>query len=344
MRMLAKFVHGSYLYKLNTPESDQDFKGIYMPSLKDMMLGKVKDSVDLSTNKSNEKNNSEDTDYEVYSIQKFVQLLSKGEMVTFDMLFAPEEAVTYYDEFGNMITSELAEEVRHPIYRLRNEFYDLFIHKDMKAYFGYCRRQAAKYGVKGSRLDSLYEVNKCIPSHVSVGGYWIELHLSNVNLWFIKEQLPKNEYLKKEQDHYEVLGKKHQWNTSLIEFNNRIQSEISKYGNRANLARNNEGIDWKAVSHAFRAGLQLESALINGRMQVVLPDEDRELILSIKKGELDWLSEVKPALEELMDRVELVAQQSTLPDKPDIENIECVLFNLISEYHQHNKEFSNVTS
>lgn len=335
MRMLAKFIHGSHLYKLNTPESDQDFKGIYMPNLKDMVLGKVKDSVDFSTNKSNEKNSSEDTDYEVYSIQKFVQLLSKGEMVTFDMLFAPEAAVTYYDELGNKLTTEYAEQIQHPIYRLRNEFYDLFIHKDMKAYFGYCRRQAAKYGVKGSRLDSLYLVRSVYDSYSRKDGDRLEK---------IKSLLPVNEFLKKEEDHYEVLGKKHQWNTSILDFYERITSEIKKYGNRANLARNNEGIDWKAVSHAFRAGFQLESALINGRMQVVLPDKERELILSIKKGELDWLSDVKPALEYLMGRVEFVAEQSTLPDKPDIDKIEEVLFNLVSDYHKHNKEFSNVTS
>lgn len=335
MRMLAKFIHGSHLYQLNTPESDQDFKGIYMPSLKDMVLGKVKDTVDFSTNKSNEKNSSDDTDYEVYSIQKFVQLLSKGEMVTFDMLFAPESAVTYYDEFGNMISSELAEEIRHPVYKIRNEFYDLFIHKDMKAYFGYCRRQAAKYGVKGSRLDSLYLVRSAYDSYSRKDGDRLEK---------IKSLLPVNEFLKKEEDHYEVLGKKHQWTTHLSEFIERVESEISKYGNRANLARNNEGIDWKAVSHAFRAGFQLESALINGRMQVVLPDKERELVLSIKKGELDWLSEVKPSLEALMDRVELVAENSTLPSKPDIDKIEEVLFNLVADYHKHNKEFSNVTT
>ena len=79
-------------------------------------------------------------------------------------------------------------------------------------------------------------------------------------------------------------------------------------------------------------------------MQVVLPDKERKLILSVKKGELDWLSEVKPSLESLMDRVELVAENSTLPSKPDIDKIEEVLFNLVADYHKHNKEFSNVTS
>lgn len=335
MKIIAKFIHGSHLYKLNTPESDEDFKGIYMPSLKDMVLGKVKDSVDFSTNKTNSKNSSEDTDYEVYSIQKFVQLLSKGEMVTFDMLFAPEYCVKYYDHHGNNITSELAKQIGHPIYRLRNEFYQLFVHKDMKAYFGYCRRQAAKYGVKGSRLDSLYLVQDSYVSYSYKEGDRLDK---------IKSLLPENEFLKKEEDYYEVLGKKHQWTTSLIGFVERINQEIKKYGNRAKLARENEGIDWKAVSHAFRAGYQLKSALVNGKMSVVLPDTERRYVLKIKKGELGWLSQVKPSLENLMDEVEEMAQKSTLPDKPDITSIEDTLFDLVSEWHQHNKEFSNVTS
>jgi len=337
-KLLAKFVHGSHLYKLNTPESDLDFKGIYMPDLKSMMLGKVKDSIDYSTNKSNEKNTSEDTDYEVYSIQKFVQLLSKGEMVTFDMLFAPEEAVTYYDDYGNMITSELAQETNHPVYRLRNEFYDLFIHKDMKAYFGYCSRQAAKYGIKGSRLDSLHKVKK----HLKVCDY--NLNDSPSRLMDFMESLPTDEFLKKEDDHYEVLGKKHQWTTYLKEFYERISSEINKYGNRAKLAMDNEGIDWKAVSHAFRAGYQLETALLKGKMDVVLPSSVRYLILRVKGGQMDWTTEVKPMLEYLMYRVELMAKQSVLPNKPDYVKIEDTLFGLISDWHKHNKEFSNVTS
>lgn len=335
MKIIAKFVHGSHLYKLNTPESDEDFKGIYMPSLKDMVLGKVKDSVDFSTNKTNNKNSSEDTDYEVYSIQKFVQLLSKGEMVTFDMLFAPEECVEYYDHHGNSITSELAGQIGHPIYRLRNEFYQLFVHKDMKAYFGYCRRQAAKYGVKGSRLESLYLVKE---SYVSYSYKEVD------RLDKIKSLLPENEFLKKEEDYYEVLGKKHQWTTHLLGFIERIEQEIKKYGNRAKLARDNEGIDWKAVSHALRAGYQLKSALLNGKMSVVLPENERSYVLSVKKGEMDWLSEVKPSLETLMDEVEEMAQNSTLPDKPNLTEIEDTLFILVSEWHKHNKEFSNVTS
>src|SRR5690606_12192065 len=114
-----------------------------------------------------------------------------------------------------------------------------------------------------------------------------------------------NEFLKVEEDHYEVLGKKHQWTTCIDDFYQRISSEIKKYGNRAVLAEQNEGIDWKAVSHAFRAGYQIQSMLACGEMFVVLPEEHREYILKVKRGELDWVTEVKPELEKLMDMVDL---------------------------------------
>lgn len=331
-KLLAKFVHGSHLYQLNTPNSDLDFKGVYMPDLKSMYLCEVEDTVDFSSNTSNEKNTSDDTDYSVYSLQKFMELLSKGEMVTFDMLFAPEEAVTYYDHHGNMITSSLAEQIHHPIYLLRHKYKEMFVHRDMKAYLGYCRRQAAKYGLKGSRLSSLYEVKKCIENAIL---------FEADRLGVLSGLLPTNEFLKIEEDHYEVLGKKHQWSSNAKMFKERIDAEIEKFGHRAKQAQQNEGIDWKAVSHAFRAGYQLLTMFQNGEMRVVLPDNIREYILMVKNGKLDWTSKVKPDLEKLIDSVERVAELSTFQDKPDINKIKELTYKMIEEWYDFNSEFSN---
>lgn len=329
MQLLAKFVHGSHLYKLNTPESDMDYKGVYMPSVQDMFMGNVKDTINMSTNKTNEKNSRGDVDYEVYSLQKFVSLLCKGEMVTFDMLFAEEDCVEYYDKNGNVITDKY-QLFDNPVWLLRNSYRHYFCHSDMKAYLGYCRKQAAKYGIKGSRLSSLRDVKTTLEECLYKYGDIYPERLS-----FIKSELPTNEYLQFEYDHYEVLGKKHQWTTSIGDFIERIDAEIDRYGNRAILAEKNEGIDWKAVSHAFRAGYQIQSMLLTGEMFVVLPDEHREFILEVKTGRLDWLTEVKPRLEELMDMVDSVAQENpkNLPEKPDVDYINKVLVEFIADYY-----------
>ena len=36
--LILKSVHGSHLYKTNTPTSDKDFYGIYLPSIEAMLL------------------------------------------------------------------------------------------------------------------------------------------------------------------------------------------------------------------------------------------------------------------------------------------------------------------
>jgi predicted nucleotidyltransferase len=38
MKILCKLKYGSHLYGCNTPTSDIDFKGIYLPSLNDYLL------------------------------------------------------------------------------------------------------------------------------------------------------------------------------------------------------------------------------------------------------------------------------------------------------------------
>lgn len=323
--LVAKFVHGSHLYKLNTPDSDLDYKGVYVPSLKEIFLGNYKDSINLSTNKSNNKNSSDDIDYEVYSINKFVNLLTKGEMVTFDMLFAPEECVVYYDRMGGIIDKNDKNKLKaNLVYDIRQN-YSMFVHSDMKAYMGYLRRQAAKYGIKGSRLASLRLVDDYLNSIIAVD--------EQTRISDIIHKLPENEYLVKDKEHYEVLSKKHQLTTRFYDFAMRIKSEMSKYGNRAILAEKNEGIDWKAISHAFRAGYQILSMLENSKMDVVLEPNIREYILDVKAGKLDWI-EVKHELEELMNLVELTSNSNhTLRKKPDYEEIQDYLANLVMSYY-----------
>ncbi|QDP59439.1 MAG: hypothetical protein GOVbin4162_13 [Prokaryotic dsDNA virus sp.] len=325
MEFLAKFVHGSHLYKLNTPASDTDFKGVHVPSLDDLLLCDATHHINLGTDKkSGSKNTKDDVDFESYSIHKWVDLLSKGEMVCFDMLFAPEDCVEYYHK--GEVTTDPALLERNPVWIIRNRYKDLFVHSDMKAYLGYCRRQASKYGIKGSRLHSLFEIQGVLEN--------LDIRRKD-RLYNYVEKLPTNEYLKLEDDHYEVLGKKHQLTTYMEEFCDRITAEINKYGNRAVQAEKNEGVDWKAVSHAFRAGYQIQSMLYTGEMFVVLPDEIRKYVLKLKKGELDWTTEVKPNLEKLMNIVELIARENPLdlPEKPDKGVIQEKLLEILKDFN-----------
>jgi len=324
MNLLAKVLHGSHLYGLDTESSDKDYKGIYLPSMREMVLCNVKSSFNFSTNKSNEKNTVEDTDYEVYSIQKYAELLCKGEMVAFDMLFSPDSFIEWYDKNGNVISAETALKRGNPFAVIR-ENRGLYLHSNMKAYLGYVRKQASKYGIKGSRLACLREVLDSV-SEIN----------SNVPLHCVADIFPENKYcywvtLSDGLACYSVLGKQHQANTSLPEFKKRIQRAYKEYGNRAKLAEQNDGVDWKAVSHALRASRQLVDMFKLGKMVLPLPETSRQSILDVKLGNRDW-GEVKGILERSMDLVERLSKESNLPETVDKEQSDRLVFKSIMAY------------
>jgi len=143
---VVKMIHGSHLYGLNTPLSDKDFKGVLLPTKKQILLGQANFTISESTGKENTKNTSDDIDTEMFSLQKFMEMAVKGETVIVDMLHAPDSALLETSNIWKQIVSKR----------------DMFYTKNMKAYLGYVRKQAAKYGVRGSRIKALEEVMEVI--------------------------------------------------------------------------------------------------------------------------------------------------------------------------------------
>ncbi len=143
---LCKF--GSHLYGTNTEESDQDYKGVFLPTIGECILGNAPKSFSFKSNKEEGKNSKEDTDIELYSLQYYLKLLQKGDTGALDMLHVPLDtslAIEY-----NWMWKELRDN--------RKDFYTT----NLSAFIGYCRTQAAKYGIKGSRLNDAKRVSKGI--------------------------------------------------------------------------------------------------------------------------------------------------------------------------------------
>lgn len=60
MNLIVQMVFGSHLYGTDTPKSDTDYKGIFLPTKEQVFLGKIPKSVTLSKGHDNEKNNPTD--------------------------------------------------------------------------------------------------------------------------------------------------------------------------------------------------------------------------------------------------------------------------------------------
>ncbi len=297
MKTLVKMLHGSHLYGLNTPDSDKDFKGIFLSELDDLLLRRAPKHIKCSTGDDSSKNTPDDVDEEYFALGYFVELASKGETVAIDMLHA-NKTIESTPEWVFLVQN-------------RSRFYT----KNMRAYISYVRKQAAKYGVKGSKIDILDKVIHIISSHD-------EGH----NLSDIREHLPVGEYSEfvftnhnslGKQEFYEICGRKFQLTNRLDYVVDSLHKIRDSYGARAQAAKDNNGIDWKAMSHALRAGYQIRSIFKNGTFSYPLKETD--FIMKVKKGELDFSTQVQPVLDELVEEVNALSEKSDLPEKVDTE-------------------------
>ncbi|OGC77200.1 hypothetical protein A2619_01190 [candidate division WWE3 bacterium RIFOXYD1_FULL_39_9] len=307
---------GSHLYGTNTEQSDADYKGVFIPTEEEILTGKIPKHLRYNSKENKrDKNTSKDIDIEMYSLHYFLELASKGETIGIDMLHCPEPF--------SIITSTEWQYLR----KHRAEFYT----KNLQAFVGYCRRQAAKYGIKGSRLSAAKRVADFL---------WDSVHSDKIDTTRLKhvwEHLPTGEHIhfidKNEITPfrmYQVCGKYFLETVSIKEVYLSLRKFYDEYGHRAKLAEQNQGIDWKAISHALRAANQLLQIYTIG--DIVYPLHCAQYLKDVKQGKLDYQSDVAPTLEEIMNKVEKLSELCTLPEKINRKRWEGWLCDTIKKY------------
>ncbi len=304
MKTIVKMLFGSKLYGTDTPESDTDYKEIFVPGAESILLGTMKNHMSYNTGSDAVKNSAKDIDYELFSLRYFINLGIEGETLALDMIHAPMDKVVKSD-----LPAVWAE-----LQANRSQFYST----DMKSYLGYVRKQAGKYGVKGSRMACLRQVMEALeaaPAQSPDPKYNGE-RMRKTRVGDIAHTLPLNEFcewVKDEnqrsgfQDFYVVLARKFQISVSVEEMQKSLQKTWEEYGHRARQAELNEGIDFKALSHALRGGLQLKEIYSTG--DLVYPLKDREYLMQVKAGSVPF-KEIQEQLEDVVEEVEKLASQA----------------------------------
>lgn len=320
---LCRVVFGSRLYGTNTPESDFDFKEVWMPSAKSIVM-KGGRFVNCHSTGGSKQNTSDDVDTEVMSIFNFMKLLFKGETMCIDMLHAP------LGQYGLMKSSPMWEELRAN----RSEFYTT----NMSAFLGYARSQATKYGVKGERLDTIMRVKGVVDSLI-VNARKTKLAdiagLLPVNeLAFFGEMLDNNGRSVK---YYDLLGRKQLLGISVEHFRDAVNKIHADYGSRAHAAANASRADWKALSHALRVTYQMKEIYETGDLVMPLRMADR--LRDIKTGLIpidDVTEELNQVTNEVTNLV-TVAKKNGMRDSVDTEKwsdwlYQHVMESMISDY------------
>jgi len=305
-RIIYKVKFGSHLYGTNVATSDLDYKAVFIPDAKDLVLQRAARTINNSTNPGAEKNTAEDIDMEMFSFSEYLKLLCEGQTVALDMLFVPEDMV--------LETSPEWED----IYNNRH----LFLHKGVSSYVGYCKTQAAKYGIKGSRMAALKTaINFLKPFNIDVrlNEIWdevIDLCKENEHMDIVQTRPKRSDLKHLVLDNWEVSNRK-MTQTVRVQYALEVfESIYDRYGERARQAEKNEGIDWKALMHAVRVCYEAEELLSTGK--ITFPRPEKDLLLDIRNGKMDY-KDVSKLIEDGLVRVEATQEISTLPDGPNRE-------------------------
>lgn len=281
---------GSVLYGTNSEKSDCDLKGVFVPSVASLVKGTASHHYRFSSGANDSKNSAEDVDVELWSLQKWLNMLAAGDTGALDMLFS------VYAKHVKPLVNE----------NFLGEFYSkpstLFDVTNNKSYVGYAYGQAKKYGLKGSRMGLLKDVREYLEErlvgvdmeHVRAGEYFEELvkKFGHESYCFMKESKNPNE-----PKMLFLLGKGFCPAIKMAEMVQRLETEFNKYGQRVKEAANNENVDWKALSHALRCLLQVEEVLDTGFVQY--PLKDAELLKAVKFAKYSWAEVEQMLLEHL---------------------------------------------
>jgi hypothetical protein len=120
---------------------------------------------------------------------------------------------------------------------------------------------------------------------------------------------------------------KFQLNDSIKSALKKVNSVIDSYGKRADAAANDNGVDWKAISHCVRVLLQVEQLLSENK--ITFPLINANFVKAIKYNTIDMTYEeiMKWIENHIMHIDEVLLPKSTLREKADYKWIENFILN-----------------
>ena len=281
--------YGSHLYGTNTENSDLDFRGVYIPTIDDLILHKDKDEIneELTLFEIRDEYNKNPViytkepktlisswhlkqikvDIKIFSLQKFIRLCSKADTNALDVLFSynPErkdiQQYVYNKEqyYENGILA-------HPYIPFREFLINRgkLINTDrLESPITYAFKQATKYSLKGTRRNTILQIlDKCkLLSDLHTVEDLTELLLNGNFIDGKHVRIDELDNKGKIEKYLYICGVQHQFNLTLDKFKQRLQDKIDKEYTSQRTIEAVDGNDWKALSHAIRILFEIKQLL-----------------------------------------------------------------------------------
>lgn len=291
-KLLYLIKSGSQLYGTNTPKSDTDYLGLFLPTIESCLLRRAPDHF-VTSSSGKASNTQDDTDITLWSVQYWLNMVKRGDTQALDLLFSytNKNAIIFNHEYNNHSDrmTDWFEDNHH----------SLFDPRKANSFVGYAIGQASKYGIKGSRLGIIKKIYEWLDNNILDFDKTLNEYIP-----YILKNFGDEKYCFETTANncaaIHIVGKTHLGNILMSEFIERIKTQYVGYGARSH--ESIEGSDWKALSHAFRAVTEYYDLLKTG--EIKFPLYNAELIKEIKSGKYLFES-VQEFISRCLDKIDV---------------------------------------
>lgn len=311
---------GSRLFGLDTPQSDQDYTGVYLPapeeflSMKNPFETRGKGIFERKTG-GGAKNGSEDVDLSIFGLDKFLALLARGDFNMMELLHCPEDKI--------IADSGLMRELRRERRKL--------LARDASSFLGFVKKEYHRYGVNIHH----YRIQKDFAAflrrlegqkgrHATLLGSWEEIReysRKDPNVVLTESNTGAGKWVPT----VKVAHRFYQGTTKLGYVAEAVETRLEKYGARGkNMA--STGKEFKGLYHALRLireGLDLYS---KGELTVPPEKSFKDTLMAVKTGKME-AREVHRMVDEGLELLSEI-DKKTEYRKQERERIEGYAFNL----------------
>lgn len=280
---------GSHFFNLAGPNSDTDYKGVYLPSPKEFYEGESRRRFwERTTGKDDSKNSKDDVDVYLFSYTFFLDLLSRGDFNCMELLYCSKENIIHIEpEFKQLVEMRKALMVN-----------------DVSAFLGFIKKEYRRYGVNINHYNEqqkFSEFLKQYPVHTRLRDIWKDLEQyaeGNDYIIFTTSLTGKNN----EVPTIKVAQRMYQ-NTVTIDYvYNAIDKRLDRYGHRQkNMAAS--GVEFKGLYHALRLIYEANDLFDYGEFKLPFDKTRWFMLKSIKEGNInqDFLFEL---IDEEIDKLQ----------------------------------------
>ncbi|MEZ4605259.1 MAG: nucleotidyltransferase domain-containing protein [Deinococcales bacterium] len=316
-RLLYLSRYGSHLFGVATPSSDEDFKGLFLPSRNSLILQEAPHYLDFSFKQDDKgRNQVGDKDVGLYALQYFFKLLLKGDGNMVALLFSSSypQAILYQDPLFAEVFAK-ADKKR-------------LLSQKLIGMTGYIKAQAERYTLRGIRYQLLQEAldifksadrQMLLADFLLASDFLNEMHRRYQTL-SDDENFSHYVYLKQEADFNDaqidylvILGKQLNTREKIQRHIHMIEGLRKFYGERSKAASQTL-VDYKALYHSFRVIEEMKSLHLEGEIRY--PLAARAFLLDIRQGKYSFEA-LSDELDKRLAELTQLAEHTVLPLEAD---------------------------